>query len=160
MTDSSRTYPVILDPTITHNTQTAFALGTLNRVKDEGTADATPLLTTTYHELAADINTVGLWHMNEAAATTRIPDGTSLAAAGKSCRSLKLNSFNTSGIYWIDPDGTGGNSPFQAYCDMTNHGGGWTLALDLQTSDGTNRHYYDTGFWTGTAQYGSISAPF
>ncbi|MBI4973079.1 LamG domain-containing protein, partial [Candidatus Roizmanbacteria bacterium] len=66
MTDSSRAYPVILDPTVTHNTQTAFALGTLNRVKDEGTADATPLLTTTYHELAADINTVGLWHMNEA----------------------------------------------------------------------------------------------
>ena len=66
MTDSSRAYPVILDPTVTHNTQTAFATGTLNRVKDEGVSDGTPLLTTSYHELAADINTVGLWHLNEA----------------------------------------------------------------------------------------------
>src|SRR3990167_425189 len=66
LTDPSRAYPVIIDPTVTHNTQTAFATGTMNRVKDEGAGDSTPLLTSSYHELAADIDTVGLWHMNEA----------------------------------------------------------------------------------------------
>src|SRR3990167_6593600 len=55
LADKERAYPVIIDPTITHNTQTAFATGTLNRVKDEGAGDSTPLLTSSYHELAADI---------------------------------------------------------------------------------------------------------
>jgi hypothetical protein len=30
------------------------------------------------------------------------------------------------GAYWLDPDGDGGATPFQGYCDMAN--GGWTLA--------------------------------
>jgi len=30
------------------------------------------------------------------------------------------------GVYWIDPDGIGGISPFEVNCDMTRDGGGWT----------------------------------
>ena len=34
------------------------------------------------------------------------------------------------GVYWIDPDLPGGDSPFQVYADLTTAGGGWTMAND------------------------------
>jgi hypothetical protein len=48
------------------------------------------------------------------------------------------------GIYRINPGGLGA---FDAWCEMDKHGGGWTLALNLDTNDGNNRHYDDTTFW-------------
>ncbi|GAA3621682.1 hypothetical protein GCM10022397_04290 [Flavivirga jejuensis] len=51
-----------------------------------------------------------------------------------------LEYFNTGsttdGIYSIDPDGTGGNAPYDCYCNMTSNGGGWTLVFNHNTAGG------------------------
>jgi hypothetical protein len=50
--DKSRAYPITIDPTIVHDTQSEFASGSYNRIQDTGLGDTAPNLETYYQELS------------------------------------------------------------------------------------------------------------
>jgi len=64
LNDPARVYPIIIDPTVVHDTTSEFSDGQLNRNKDTGQGSL-PSIETYYQELPADEHTVALWHMNE-----------------------------------------------------------------------------------------------
>jgi hypothetical protein len=51
-----------------------------------------------------------------------------------------------SGLTRIDPDGPGGEAPFDAYCENTRDGGGWTLLAKVDP--GSTLLSYDATEWT------------
>jgi cysteine-rich repeat protein len=64
--------------------------------------------------------------------------------SNKSCKSL-FDGDKTlkDGKYTIDPDEGGAGLPFEAYCDMTHDGGGWTLIMKVVNTN----FLYDDALW-------------
>lgn len=66
------------------------------------------------------------------------------------CTWLLEDGVTTSGVYTLDPDGFRGSAaPFDAYCDQTTRGGGWTLVLKSIGNQDTFQ--YDQPIWTNRA---------
>jgi len=61
-----------------------------------------------------------------------------------------------SGVYTIDVDGDGPEDAFDVHCDMTTNDGGWTLVLNLDTSDGHVMWWADP-LWSDAETHGSAS---
>jgi hypothetical protein len=70
-----------------------------------------------------------------------------------SCRTLHAaNPAALDGVYFLDPDGSGGQAPFSTYCSMTDaQGGGFTLILKIDGNATTFTQ--DSTLWTGADAY-------
>ena len=76
---------------------------------------------------------------------------------GDSCSHiLEVYSGENSGVFWIDIDGEGGEDPFQVYCEMESHGGGWTMVANIAPNDGNSVGYNNQEFWSTDAEYGDF----
>jgi hypothetical protein len=77
--------------------------------------------------------------------------------APRSCADiLARGASNGDGIYRIDPSASGAaSSTFSVYCDMTDDGGGWTLALKTDGMLGT--FDYDQPIWTDNSELNAAS---
>ncbi len=66
-------------------------------------------------------------------------DGSSAGSAAESCKTLHKEFPNLGdGIYWLNPSGGSNANAFQAPCNMTRDGGGWTMGVKMWYQNGMN----------------------
>jgi hypothetical protein len=65
------------------------------------------------------------------------------------CLAIRDAGQTTSGVYPLDIDGAGAMPPFDAYCEQTAAGGGWTLVMKLSSTNDELAN--DAPYWTTPA---------
>ena len=74
-----------------------------------------------------------------------------------SCATILANAPGSAdGVYSIDPDGDGGDQPFDVFCEMDLDQGGWTLVMSINTADG-QMSYLPHQIWTTTNESGNFA---
>ena len=109
----------------------------------KGTIESSGEIKVGNSESSCDNNTEGSIRYNYNHKIMEYCDGTNWKELGKnstknetfnSCKAiLEDNPTANDGVYTIDPDGTGGHSPFEVYCDMSR--GGWIVIQRRQNGE-------------------------
>lgn len=163
-----RQYPIIIDPTIVHDTSADFAVGSFNRVTDTGSG-AAPVLESYYQELTADEQTGGLWHFNEASGNvldasnnnnTGTPTGTTVVTGlfgnarsfNGSSNYINVNdngSLNFTGDFtleaWIKTTDTGNSTNIVTYGDTSD----WMYIMTKDATDNLRCKIYNNNAGSG-----------
>ena len=81
-----------------------------------------------------------------------------LSSIPKHAKEYQTLGATENGVYIIDPDGPGGNTPLPVYCNMTSEGGGWMLIVNSLAN--TSVSSLRTSGVYNAAYLGNINIPY